>query len=132
MDGRVWEALHVAHALRPVGASSTWCTTTSTGCRWRSRRTAAAPLVTTIHGFSDPRILPAYRSARLGVRVDLRRRPGARSWTTSRRSTTASTSRALPFSADAGEDLVDPSAGSIPTRAPPRRSTSPGAAGAGC
>ena len=41
MDGRVWEALHVAHALRAARRSSTWCTTTWTGCRWRSPGTAA-------------------------------------------------------------------------------------------
>ncbi len=59
MDGRVWEALHVAHALErswefdlvhnqldwlPLAFSSQW----------------RAPLVTTIHGFSGPAILPAY------------------------------------------------------------------------
>ena len=38
-DGRVWEALHVGHAFAR-SASSTWCTTTSTGCRWLSPRTA--------------------------------------------------------------------------------------------
>ena len=32
LDGRVWEALHVAHALSGR-ANSTWCTTISTGCR---------------------------------------------------------------------------------------------------
>ena len=36
----------------PAPASSTWCTTTWTGCRWRSPQHCAAPLLTTIHGFS--------------------------------------------------------------------------------
>ncbi|MGN8552479.1 UNVERIFIED_CONTAM: glycosyltransferase family 4 protein [Microbacterium sp. SLM126] len=59
MDGRVWEALHIAHALErsaefdlvhnqldwlPLAFSAQW----------------AAPMVTTIHGFSGPAILPAY------------------------------------------------------------------------
>ncbi|RXZ46150.1 glycosyltransferase family 4 protein, partial [Agromyces binzhouensis] len=62
MDGRVWEAMHVAEALRrsasfdvihnqldwlPLAFSRSW----------------RAPMVTTIHGFSGPDILPAYRSA---------------------------------------------------------------------
>jgi glycosyltransferase involved in cell wall biosynthesis len=63
MDGRVWEALHVAHVLArsadfdivhnhldwlPLAFASAW----------------RAPLVTTIHGFSGPRILPAYVAAK--------------------------------------------------------------------
>ena len=67
---------------------------------------ARAPMVTTIHGFSSPRILPAYRRSAQRLRLDLRRRPRRRSSTTSRRSTTASTSTALPFSATAGDGLV--------------------------
>ncbi|CAN5309356.1 glycosyltransferase family 4 protein [soil metagenome] len=62
MDGRVWEALHVAHVLElstefdivhnqldwlPLAFSGSW----------------GAPMVTTIHGFSGPAILPAYRAA---------------------------------------------------------------------
>jgi len=62
MDGRVWEALHVAHALRrsrefdlvhnhldwlPLAFTESW----------------DAPLVTTIHGISGPGILPAYTAA---------------------------------------------------------------------
>ena len=59
IDGRVWEALHVAHAL---GRSAEfdlihnhldWLPLAFSGC-------ARAPMVTTIHGFSSPRILPAY------------------------------------------------------------------------
>jgi glycosyltransferase involved in cell wall biosynthesis len=60
MDGRVWEALHVAHALERSGEFDLvhnqldWLPLAFEGS-WR------APLVTTIHGFSGPRILPAYR-----------------------------------------------------------------------
>jgi glycosyltransferase involved in cell wall biosynthesis len=63
MDGRVWEALHVAHAL---GRSADfdlmhnhldWLPLAFSGL-------CAAPMVTTIHGFSGRAILPAYRSAK--------------------------------------------------------------------
>ena len=62
MDGRVWEALHVAHVLARSGDFDLvhnpldWlplCFSSS----------FSAPLVTTIHGFSAPGILPAYRRA---------------------------------------------------------------------
>ncbi|WP_433295781.1 glycosyltransferase family 4 protein [Actinoplanes sp. CA-030573] len=69
LDGRVWEALHVAHAFSRSGefdlvhnhldwlplAFSSLC---------------ASPLLTTIHGFSGPNILPAYeRSSSLFVSI---------------------------------------------------------------
>lgn len=62
MDGRVWEALHVAHAIErsgevdivhnqmdwlPLAFNSLW----------------DVPLVTTIHGFSGAGILPAYEAS---------------------------------------------------------------------
>ena len=63
MDGRVWEALHVAHALSRsaefdlVHNQLDWLPLAfSSHC--------AAPMLTTIHGFSGAAILPAYRSAR--------------------------------------------------------------------
>ena len=76
IDGRVWEALHVAHAL---GRSSEfdlihnhldWLPLAFAGL-------AQAPMVTTIHGFSSPQILPAYRRLGKRVRSDLRRRSPA-------------------------------------------------------
>ena len=61
-DGRVWEALHVAHALRRSGEFDLvhnhldWLPLAfSKHCR--------APMLTTIHGLSDPAILPAYEAA---------------------------------------------------------------------
>ena len=63
LDGRVWEALHVAHALRRSGEfdlihnNLDWLALAFSGL-------ARAPMLTTIHGFSSPRILPAYRSSR--------------------------------------------------------------------
>lgn len=59
MDGRVWEALHVAHALERssefdlIHNQLDWLPLAFT-THWR------APMVTTIHGFSGPLILPAY------------------------------------------------------------------------
>jgi glycosyltransferase involved in cell wall biosynthesis len=62
MDGRVWEALHVAHVLEHSGEFDLvhnqldWLPLAFAGS-W------AAPLVTTIHGFSGAGILPAYAAA---------------------------------------------------------------------
>lgn len=63
LDGRVWEALHVAHAFERsadfdlVHSHLDWLPLAfAHACR--------APLLTTIHGFSGRRILPAYVSAR--------------------------------------------------------------------
>lgn len=63
MDGRVWEALHVAHAL---GRSAEFDLVHS-HLDWLPLAFAEhcrAPLLTTIHGFSGPGILPAYARAR--------------------------------------------------------------------
>ena len=62
LDGRVWEALHVSHALARSGEFDI----VHSHLDWLPLAFAAhcrAPLLTTIHGFSDPRILPAYRAA---------------------------------------------------------------------
>jgi glycosyltransferase involved in cell wall biosynthesis len=65
VDGRVQEALHIGHAIDRsaefdvVHSHLDWLPLALAGA-WR------APLVTTIHGFSGPRILPAYRSAQRG------------------------------------------------------------------
>ncbi|GAA1963378.1 glycosyltransferase family 4 protein [Microbacterium deminutum] len=62
LDGRVWEALHVGRAMELSGAFDLvhshldWLPLAFAGS-WH------APLVTTIHGFSGPAILPAYRRA---------------------------------------------------------------------
>lgn len=62
MDGRVWEAMHVGHALGRsadfdiVHNHLDWLPLAFAGS-W------GAPLVTTIHGFSGPDILPAYARA---------------------------------------------------------------------
>jgi glycosyltransferase involved in cell wall biosynthesis len=79
MDGRVWEALHVAHCLARSGEFDL----VHNHLDWlplAMSHLCAAPMVTTIHGFSDPRILPAYRRARSAfVSIsDADRAPGLR------------------------------------------------------
>ncbi|MDQ1512740.1 MAG: hypothetical protein QOC59_582 [Microbacteriaceae bacterium] len=62
MDGRVWEALHVAHAM----ARSAEFDLIHNQLDWLPLAFAAgfrAPMVTTVHGFSGPAILPAYSAA---------------------------------------------------------------------
>lgn len=62
LDGRVWEAMHIANAL----AHSAEFDLVHSHLDWLPLAFAkqwAAPLVTTIHGFSGPSILPAYLAA---------------------------------------------------------------------
>ena len=66
LDGRVWEALHVAHALSRSGELDL----VHNRADWLPLafdRYARAPLVTTIHGFSSRAILPAYQRSQLRV-----------------------------------------------------------------
>ena len=62
MDGRVWEALHVGRAMERSGEFDIvhnqldWLPL-AFGAQW------AAPMVTTIHGFSGDAILPAYEQS---------------------------------------------------------------------
>ena len=63
VDGRVWEALHVSHALARSGEFDL----VHNQMDWLPLafdRHAAAPMVTTIHGFSGAGILPAYTRSR--------------------------------------------------------------------
>jgi glycosyltransferase involved in cell wall biosynthesis len=63
MDGRVWEALHVSHAL----ARSSEFELVHNHLDWLPLafdQHVRAPMVTTIHGFSGAGILPAYRRSR--------------------------------------------------------------------
>ena len=62
MDGRVWEALYVTHALR----SSAEFDVLHNHLDWLPLVLSPfcqAPMLTTIHGFSGPGILPAYLAA---------------------------------------------------------------------
>ena len=70
MDGRIWEALHVAHALARSGEFDL----VHNHLDWLPlafARNFQAPLVTTIHGFSGRGILPAYLSARSSSYVSI-------------------------------------------------------------
>lgn len=63
LDGRVWEALHVAHCL----ARSDGFDLVHNHLDWlplTMSRFSACPMLTTIHGIGDPRILPAYTQGR--------------------------------------------------------------------
>ena len=63
MDGRIWEAMHVANAL----SESKNFDLVHNQLDWLPLAFAAhcaAPMVTTIHGFSGAGILPAYKRAR--------------------------------------------------------------------
>nr|WP_296066968.1 glycosyltransferase family 4 protein [uncultured Actinoplanes sp.] len=62
LDGRVWEALHVSHALRRSGEFDL----VHNHLDWLPlafSQHCAAPMLTTVHGFSGPNILPAYARA---------------------------------------------------------------------
>jgi glycosyltransferase involved in cell wall biosynthesis len=104
LDGRVWEALHVAHALSRsaefdiVHNNLDWLPLSFSAL-------CAAPMVTTIHGFSNPAILPAYRAARSAyVSIsDSDRVPELDYAATIYHGIDLA---ALPFSAAGGDDLV--------------------------
>ena len=104
MDGRVWEALHVAHALSRsaefdlVHNQMDWLPLAfSAHC--------AAPMVTTVHGFSGPTILPAYQRARSAfVAISAADRSPALEYVAT--IPHGIDFAELPFQPDAGEDLV--------------------------
>ena len=104
MDGRVWEALHVAHVLERSGEfdlvhnNLDWLPLSFSAL-------CAAPMVTTIHGFSNRAILPAYqRSSSAFVSIsDADRVPELDYAATVYHGIDLA---ALPFSARGGEDLV--------------------------
>jgi glycosyltransferase involved in cell wall biosynthesis len=104
LDGRVWEAMHVSHAF----ARSAEFDLVHSHLDWLPLAFAdhcAAPLLTTIHGFSDRAILPAYRAARSAyVSIsDADRVPELDYVGTVHHGVDLA---ALPFSATGGEGLV--------------------------
>jgi glycosyltransferase involved in cell wall biosynthesis len=104
IDGRVWEALHVAYALRRSGEFDL----VHNHLDWLPlafSEHCAAPLLTTIHGFSGRNILPAYRRARSAyVSIsDSDRSPDLDYAGTVYHGVDTD---GLPFSADGGDDLV--------------------------
>ncbi|WP_088320021.1 glycosyltransferase family 4 protein [Kineosporia sp. R_H_3] len=104
LDGRVQEALHVAHAFGRAGEFDL----VHSHLDWLPlafERLCAAPLVTTVHGFGGPAILPAYRASRSALVSisDSDRHPDLDYAATVHHGVDESL---LPFSADGGEDLV--------------------------
>jgi glycosyltransferase involved in cell wall biosynthesis len=105
LDGRVCEALHVAHVLERSGEFDL----VHNHLDWLPLAFASsfkAPLVTTIHGFGDRRILPAYQRARGASFVSISnsdRSPDLDYVATVHHGIDLD---ALPFSAVAGDALV--------------------------
>jgi len=104
VDGRVWEALHVSYALARSGDFDL----VHNQMDWLPLafdQQVAAPMVTTIHGFSGPGILPAYlrsRSSYVAI-SEADRAPALDYVATIYHGVDLD---ALPYQARAGEDLV--------------------------
>lgn len=104
LDGRVWEALHVAHVLERAAGFDL----VHSHLDWLPlcfARSWPVPLLTTIHGFSSLGILPAYQRARSAYVAisDADRRPELPYVATIHHGVDPAL---LPFSEAAGEDLV--------------------------
>lgn len=105
MDGRVWEALHVAHALDRSGEFDL----VHNHLDWLPLAFAAhvkVPLITTIHGFSGRGILPAYLNARSSSYVSISNADRAPELDYVATVYHGIDLEALPFSAAGGSDLV--------------------------
>jgi glycosyltransferase involved in cell wall biosynthesis len=105
MDGRVWEALHVAHALDRSGEFDL----IHNHLDWLPLAFAAhakVPLITTIHGFSGRGILPAYVNARSSSYVSISNADRAPELDYVATVYHGIDLEALPFSATGGSDLV--------------------------
>ncbi len=61
LDAKTWEALHIAHCIERAGEFDLIHNQFDFLPHAFSRLTST-PMLTTIHGFSSPRILPAYRA----------------------------------------------------------------------
>ena len=105
MDGRIWEALHVAHALARSGEFDL----VHNHLDWLPlafARHCRAPLLTTIHGFSGRGILPAYLHARASSYVSISNADRAAELDYVATVYHGVDLGALPFSATCGEALV--------------------------
>ena len=127
-DPKVSECLHIAHAFERAGEfdlihnSFDFLPLTYSGL-------VETPVVTTIHGFSSPRILPCISATTRRARTSRSATPTAiRVSTISRRSITASTPTRSRWTRRPVATSCS-SVASIPTRERSRRSTSPNAAG---
>jgi glycosyltransferase involved in cell wall biosynthesis len=105
LDGRIAEALHVAHALSRSGEFEL----VHNHLDWLPLAFAAhcrAPLLTTIHGFSGRGILPAYSNARASSYVSISNADRAPELDYVATIYHGIDLLALPFSAAAGERLI--------------------------
>jgi glycosyltransferase involved in cell wall biosynthesis len=105
LDGRVWEALHVAHALSRSGEFDL----VHNHLDWLPlafARHCRAPLLTTIHGFSGRGILPAYASAKSAHFVSISNADRAAALDYVATIYHGVDLGALPLSRQAGEQLV--------------------------
>lgn len=104
VDGRVWEALHVAHAL---GRSQEF-DIVHNHLDWLPlafERMARVPMVTTIHGFSGPTIMPVYERAQSAfVSISFADRAPGLSYVANVYHGVDSAE--LPFEPDGGDSLV--------------------------
>lgn len=105
LDGRVWEALHVAHAF----ARSDEFDLVHSHLDWLPLAFAAhcrVPLLTTIHGFSGAAILPAYTQARSAHFVSISNADRATQLTYAATIYHGIDLETLPLSAGGGDALV--------------------------
>lgn len=106
VDGRIWEAMHVSHALGRSGEFDL----VHSHLDWLPLAFAEhckAPMVTTIHGFSDKKILPAYsRAASRSAYVSISDADRVADLDYIATVYHGIDLAALPFSPDGGEDLV--------------------------
>lgn len=105
LDGRVWEALHVAHAFARSGEFDL----IHNHLDWLPlafARHCRAPLLTTIHGFSGAGILPAYASAKSAHFVSISNADRAAQLRYAATIYHGIDLEALPFSPSGGDALV--------------------------
>ena len=121
IDAKVWELLHVAHVFERAGEFDL-IHNQADFVPLAFSRLVETPVVTTIHGFSSERIVPAFKRTRIASIMSRSAMPiGIRTCAMPRRSITASGWTNFPSIRSAAKTCCS-SAASIPTRARPRRS----------
>ena len=106
IDAKVWEMLHIAHVFERAGDFDIIHNQADfMALGWS--RLVETPVVTTIHGFSSPRIMPAYRAYQNRVHYvaisDADRAPDLRYAATIHHGIRLDE---FPFVADGGDDLL--------------------------
>jgi hypothetical protein len=120
IDAKVWEMLHVAHVFERAGEFDL-IHNQSDFVPLAFSRLVETPVVTTIHGFSSERILPAFKRYEDRVITSRSAKPIAiRTCAMRRQSTTVSGWRTFPSTRTAAKTCSS-SAASTRTRGRPRR-----------